>query len=176
MTFEQYKKGLVEIIKKSNHDRCAVEMYNSRVSKQCNFSVNVADLMEKIVMVSNMQNFEVEAIPQLTPDYMNDKKPFAGVLKIQNKYNLPHTNKPVISEIARFPLYTTTQFTDGTILRDNAYVQKDYGRASLKFLPGVRVQDIIVKLDLNANYMLDPYFVKALFKCNIIEDEQTLTK
>ena len=44
-------------------------------------------------------------------------------------------------------------------------------------MPDTDINDLIVTLDLRQEYMVYPVFVKALLKCNIIENqEQTLTK
>ena len=177
MTFEEYKQGLKEVAK--NHNDLDIKLYNSKVNKDCNFKVNIGDLIANIEKVHKVKDASVGAIITLSPGFTNNPtgESFIGVVIVGITYNSPDLRKPVVEELAKFRVDHNTPLTDGTTLRENTYIHKDYGRVRLRLMPETNVNDLIVKLDLTNEYMMYPVFVKALLKCNIIENqEQTFTK
>ncbi len=176
MTFEQYKQGLKEVAK--NNDELDIKLYNANVNDECDFKVSVGDL------ISNMQNIfknttcKVGATITLSPGFSNNKlgETLFGVVSVAITYDSQDFYKPIVEEYARFKVDHNTQLTDGSNLKMNTYIQRDYGRVRLHLMPDTNINDLIVKLDLTEKYMTYPAFLKALLKCNIIENEQALTK
>ena len=175
MTFEEYKKGLKEVAK--NNDEFDIKLYNANVNDKCDFKVSIGDLVDNMQNVSKSQKAKAGATIKLSPNIYNGKcNTLMGVVTIGITYDVPNSYKPVVEEYARFMVDHNTQLTDGSNLKMNTYIQRDYGRVRLHLMPDTDINDIIVKLDLTEQYMTYPLFVKALLKCNIIEAEQTLTK
>ena len=179
MTFEEYKQGLKEVIAKSNIDEIAIKLYNSKVSKECNFKVAVKDLVKQIALAQNVDEKDVSASIKLIPWFVNPKTQtnLMGVVSVGTTFISSQTNKPMVEELARFMVGDNTKFADGSTLRDNTRLRDDYGKDKPELINGINLNDIIVDIDLTAEYMMYPVFVKALLKCDIIEtQEQEFTK
>lgn len=178
MKFEQYKQGLKDVITKSNKDETAIKLYNSKVSKECNFKVAVKDLVKQIALAQNVDEKDVSASIKLIPWFVNPKTKakLMGVVSVGTTFISSQTNKPVFEELARFMVGDKTEFVDGSTLRDNTMIINDYGKNKPELVAGTNIEDIIVNIDLTAEYMLYPTFVKALLKCDVVEDEKILTK
>ena len=177
MTFDEYKQGLQQVAK--NNSELDIKLYNAKVSKDCDFKVSVGELIDNISKVYNAKNASVGATIRLTPSFMGAKlgESLMGVLTIGITYNSADLSKPLVEELAKFKVDNNTPLTDGTMLRENTYIQNDYGRVRIHLMPDTNINDLIVKLDLTNEYMVYPVFLKALLKCNIIENqEQTLSK
>ena len=178
MTFEQYKQGLKKELAKDNSSLTIV-LYNNKVNKKCNFKVRVGDLVANIEKINQMKDSSVGASVRLSNGFSSDKlgKNFIGALTVAITHNVPDLYKPVVEELAKFRIDHNTELVDGTTLKDNTYIKNDYGRTRIHLMPETNVNDIIVKLDLNEQYMVYPIFLKALLKCDIIDqDEQILNK
>ena len=174
MTFEEYKQGLKDVAKK--HDDLDVRLYNINVKEQCDFKVHVAELVKRIEQVSNLTNASVGTSIRLSPrfSYGRVNEALIGEVIIGITYNQPNTHKPVVEQLAKFVVDENTMFVDGSTLKDNTYIQRDYGRIKLRLMPNVDINNLIVGIDTCQEYMYYPVFLKALFRCNIIENnEQT---
>jgi hypothetical protein len=176
MTFEEYKQGLKEISK--SHNDVNIRLYNAKVNKDCDFKVSIGDLIANIEKVHKVKDVSVGATINLSSGFNNSPtgESFIGVVTVGITYKSPDLSKPVVEELAKFRVDHNSQLTDGTTLKDNTYIQKDYGRVRLHLMPDTNINDLIVTLDLKQEYMFYPVFVKALLKCNIIENEQSFTK
>ena len=176
MTFEQYKQGLKDIINNGNNtiDR---KHYNKKAQEECDFSINLGVLGSALKRNSRFGSAEIEFSTILSPMFNNQGKinKLTGVAIINMVYNIQN-DKRVVEEWARFSINENTKLTNGSTLRDNVYVQNNYGRVRLHLMPDTEVKDLIVKLDLTDEYMNYPAFVKALLSCNVIENDETFTK
>ncbi|MBQ8522882.1 MAG: hypothetical protein IJ458_04435 [Clostridia bacterium] len=176
MTFEQYKQGLKEVAK--NKSELDIKLYNANVADKCDFKVSVGDLVANIEKVRNTKKSKVGATIRLSPGFVNNKlgETLIGIVTIINTYDTPDLYKPIVEELAKFRVDHNAELTDGTNLKMNTYIQKDYGRVSLHLMPDTDINNLIVKLDLTQEYMNYPVVLKALLNCNIIENEQSFTK
>ncbi|MFQ6724353.1 MAG: hypothetical protein ACLRFE_03370 [Clostridia bacterium] len=176
MNFEEYKQGLKDVAQSNNEKKIAI--YNASVARKCDFKVNVGELIANIENVNKIKDSNVGATITLSPGFDNNQlgKSLIGTLTVAITYNSPELSKSVVEEMAKFRVDHNTELANGTNLKQNTYIQSDYGRTSLRLMPDTNINDLIVKLDLNAEYMTYPVILKALLKCNIIENEQILTK
>ena len=176
MTFQEYKQGLKQALEHTKDYDLSIKKYNEDVSKYCDFKVRLGDLVSNIEKSDNMRNAEVQTILQLNPYIINstELKDFRGLIIIQTQYRVSQVFMPVIEKLAKFGLFPNTQLTDGSMLKDNVQLSSKKGVVELELCPEIDVNDLIVDIDLTNDYMLYPAFVKALFKCNIIEPNQPL--
>ena len=173
MTFKEYINGL-NVLPKLNE--FSIKLYNKRVSSECNFKVNLSELLTYLAEETKVTRDNAVAEIKLV-DWFADRqarKDFLGVVSANILH--PHPDggdKPLVETYARFRVDDNTKFADGSTLRDNTYYHDDYGRRTLKMLPESDLENIIVPIDVTQEYMVYPCFFKALLKCNIIESEQT---
>ena len=175
MTFEQYTKGLKQI----SSNELKVKLYNQTVKTECDFKVNLGELLTNLAESSNVAFDRAKSEIKIIDWYANrqTREGILGVVSANILY--PHPNggdKPLVETFAKFRVDDKTKFKDGSTLLDNTYYYDDYGHRIVKLLPQVNLNDIIVPIDLSAEYMTYPRFLNALTKCNIIEESQTLTK
>lgn len=173
MTFKEYINGLKELPRLNEFQ---IKLYNKRVSSICYFNVNLGELLNNLAEASQVTRDNARVEINFI-DWFADKenrKNFLGVISAEILYPHPDGgNKPLVETIARFRVDDKTKFADGSTLRDNTYYHDDYGRRTLKMLPDSNLENIIVPLDVTQNYMLYPRFLKAILKCDIIENNQT---
>ena len=175
MQFEQYLKGL----KQYKLNELDAKLYNIKASKECNFKVKLKDLADNIAIANNIKRENVNASIYLNPYFsrQNIDTSLIGIISVGITYNNSSNSSSVVEELAKFGVYAKTKLENGSILKDNIICRSDYGRVKIELLPGVDFEDLIVDIDLTEEYMTYPSFVKALLKCNIIENqEQTLNK
>ena len=178
MTFEEYKQGLTKAVKQANDYEFGASWYNRQVDSRCNFKVRLGDLVDNINKLNDVTNSKVEIITQLNPYVVNSTKlkDFRGIVTIQIKYDVAGTSLPVVEQLAKFGLFPNTRLNNGSILQHNVKLNNNQGLVRLNLSPEISVDDLIVDIDLTNDYMLYPLFVKALFKCDIIEPKQNLVK
>ena len=174
MTFDEYKQGFKKLDKRST---LSIESYNQKVASDCDFKVELGELVDRLAKTHRVSRDRFKTNINLV-DWFADKqrrKDFSGVVSI----NLVHgkDNRQIVETIAKFRVDDNTKFNDDTTLRENTYYDDDYSGRKLRILPIIDLEDIIVTIDLKQEYMNYPAFLKALFKCNVIEtQEQVLNK
>jgi len=177
MTFEEYINGLKQV----SSNELQVKLYNQKVKSQCDFKVNLGELLSNLAESSKVAPDQAKGGIKIVDWYANrqTREGILGVVSASILYPHPNGgNKPLVETFAKFRVDDKTRFSDGTTLRDNTYYHDDYGRREVKLLPQTHLDDIIVPIDLAEVYMTYPRFLNALIKCNIIEDNynDTLAK
>lgn len=177
MTFEEYINGLKQV----SSNEIQVQLYNQEVRSLCDFKVNLGELLINLAESSKVSPDKAKGEIKIV-DWYADRKTREGILGVVSANILyPHPNggnKPLVETFAKFKVDDKTKFKDGSTLRENTYYYDYYGHRTLKLLPQVDLNDIIVQLDLTGVYMTYPRFLNALIKCNIIENNnnETFTK
>ncbi len=172
MTYEEYKQGLKNLQVRSYLD---IRHYNQQVTKECDFKVELQQLLDNLAKEKNTSQDKVKAYINLV-DWFADRKTrrgFLGIIDIDIELYNDKYGKPVIEKMGKFRADDNTKFTDGSTLYQNTYYYSDYGRNELRLLPDTDLGKIIIPIEVDQEYMEYPIFVKALFKCDIIENEQT---